>query len=123
MLKCTGTRILFELQKYFFFTAYPEHCVSYYGIHSVECLNKIWKEEGCIEDSDIYPQKLDPPALANISDLTIGSGKLEFCMNFTDLLFARDFQSTVSEYSSSALAGHAENQVKCWGIGKCKLVL
>lgn len=27
---------------------YPEFCASYYGIHSVECLNQIWMEEDCL---------------------------------------------------------------------------
>ena len=38
-------------------TVFPTGCVSYYGPHTLSCLNTVWKSSGCLEEGDIYPEK------------------------------------------------------------------
>lgn len=41
-----------------FCAVFPLSCDSYAGPHSIECLNEIWLQEGCLSVSDNYPEKL-----------------------------------------------------------------
>lgn len=36
-------------------TEYPASCSKFLGRHSIECLNEMWKKEGCLEEGNHYP--------------------------------------------------------------------
>lgn len=42
----------------FIILEYPRHCMSYFGPHSSDCLDTIWKEDGCLVESSHSPNKL-----------------------------------------------------------------
>lgn len=42
----------------FVFVDLPDTCPTYYGPHTVECLNTVWGLAGCLPEGEKYPAKL-----------------------------------------------------------------
>lgn len=42
----------------FSFTAYPDECANVKTGHSVECMEEMWLQSGCLEEGSEYPNKL-----------------------------------------------------------------
>lgn len=51
---------------------FPPSCTSYYGLHTVDCMDNIWQIEKCVLDSEFLPGNLSSAEFDQISSLTLG---------------------------------------------------
>nr|XP_026695983.1 uncharacterized protein LOC108950895 isoform X20 [Ciona intestinalis] len=80
---------------------FPEHCDSYHGQHSVECLITIWEEVDCKVEGYRYP-----------NNLTIEN---DHSLEFLNL---RDVRANMEGVKSAADNGNDDHQLNCYGLGK-----
>uniref|UniRef100_F6RY93 Uncharacterized protein n=2 Tax=Ciona intestinalis TaxID=7719 RepID=F6RY93_CIOIN len=78
---------------------FPENCVSYYGLHDLECLITIWEEVDCKVMGWRYPGNL------TVSD--------------ADALRSSNLREIIQNMKSVKLAaddGNDDHQLNCYGI-------
>lgn len=46
------------MNHFFILKDFPDTCPTFYGPHSVQCLNTVWLSVGCLPEGENYPQKL-----------------------------------------------------------------
>ena len=54
---------------FYIYPGFPEHCSQYEGPHSVECLNELWLDAGCLKTAPRYPstlQRRDPDEVESL---------------------------------------------------------
>ena len=54
------------------YTVLPSHCGTYYGPHSLECLETLWLESGCLIEGHATPSNLTADRLASLGAMNIG---------------------------------------------------
>ena len=61
-----------------FFTVFPQHCVSYVGPHSTQCLTSLWKSAGCVKTGLRYPGKLTEKVQEHLKKLNLRLANFKF---------------------------------------------
>lgn len=98
---------------------FPKYCASYLGLHSVECLNTIWVEQGCLLNSPHSPANASSEELETYVNQSITyQTYCVFIYHFLNITDFSEFQNLVSGFEKDALAGIDDKELKCWGLSK-----